>query len=201
MATHIRLAKIEDTPAMARVMVDTWLAAHRDHVPEGQWQRRREEWSYSDSERGWRRLLEEIAAAEDPQDCVYVAVTDADEIVGLAVGCPTALNFLKNAAEVSAVYIRSRYQGLGLGRRLIRAVATHQANLGRTALLICVLETNASARGFYAALGGCVVGKRETEDFGYKEPQIVYGWEDIGDLAQSSSRAASGEGERPSRTF
>ena len=48
----IRLATMADAPVMAQVMVDTWLAVHRGQVPDGQWQRRREEWSYADSARG-----------------------------------------------------------------------------------------------------------------------------------------------------
>lgn len=39
----VRPATLADASVMAQVMVDTWLAAHRGQVPEGQWQRRREE--------------------------------------------------------------------------------------------------------------------------------------------------------------
>jgi GNAT superfamily N-acetyltransferase len=180
MAIQIRLATIRDAPAMAQVLVDTWLSAHRGQIPDEQWQRRREEWTYPVSERGWREWLAEIDAASHPQECVYVAVTDEDEVVGLAVGCPARLNLLKNAAEVSAVYVRSIHQGQGLGRRLVQTVAAHQARLGKRALLISVLQTNAPARRFYEALGGRVIGSHETEDYGFKEPQVVYGWEDIG---------------------
>ena len=179
MSTHIRLAQNNDASAMAQVMVDTWLSAHRNHVPDGQWQRRRNEWTYAVSERGWREFLEEIDSDSNTQDCVYVAVTDKDVVVGLAVGRPARLNLLQNAAEVTAVYVESAYQGQGLGVRLVQTVAAHQATLGRSALLICTLKTNTPARRFYEALGGRVVGTYETEDYGFKEPQVVYGWENI----------------------
>ena len=185
MPTHIRLAKIADAPVMARVMVDTWLSAHRGQIPEGQWQRRHEEWTYTVSERGWRELLEEIEAGSNSQDCVYVAVTAEDEVVGVAVGCPAGLDLLKNAAEVSAIYLRPAYQGQGVGRRLVQRVAAHQETLGRRALIISTLETNAPGRRFYEAIGGRVIGTHETEDYGFKEPQVVYGWEDIGALERS----------------
>jgi GNAT superfamily N-acetyltransferase len=185
MSIHIRSAKITDAPAMSQVIVDTWLSAHRGQIPEGQWQRRHDEWTYAVSERGWRELLEEIDAGSSTQDCVYVAVTEEDEVVGVAVGCPAELSLLKNAAEVSALYLQSAYQGQGLGRRLVQRVAAHQAALGRRALLIRALVTNAPARRFYEALGGRVMGTYETEDYGFKEPQVVYGWEDIGALEQS----------------
>ena len=179
MSTRIRLAKIEDAPTMAQVMVDTWLSTHRSNVPQGQWQKRRDEWTYEISERAWREFLEEIDSGNNTQDCLYVAVTDTDEVVAVAVGCPAGLNLLKNAAEVSAVYLRPAYQGQGLGRRLVQTVAAHQATLGKSALIIRTLENNAPARSFYEALGGRVIGTHETEDYGFKEPQVVYGWEDI----------------------
>jgi ribosomal protein S18 acetylase RimI-like enzyme len=164
---------------MAQATVDTWLSAHRGQIPEGQWQRRRDEWTYAVSERGWRELLQEIDAGIDAESCVYVAVTAQGEVVGLAMGCPAGLRLLENAADVSALYVRPAYQRQGVGRRLVRAVAAHQADLGRSALTISVLETNAPARRFYEALGGRVVGAHETEDYGFREPQVVYGWEDI----------------------
>lgn len=36
-----------------------------------------------------------------------------------------------------------------------------------------------SSRRFYEAIGGQVIGTRETEDYGFSEPQVVYGWEEI----------------------
>ncbi|MCE7985947.1 MAG: GNAT family N-acetyltransferase [Caldilinea sp. CFX5] len=179
----IRLATMTDAPGMAQVMVDTWLAAHREQVPEGQWQRRREEWSYADSERSWRRLLAEIEDGSNTEDCPYVAVSEEGAVVGIALGCPAGLELLPNAAEVSALYVRPTEQGQGLGRRLVQAVAAHQARLGRQALMISVLTNNAPARRFYEALGGQLIGTRQTEDYGYPEPQVVYGWPDIRELA------------------
>jgi GNAT superfamily N-acetyltransferase len=175
----IRAATLADAPGMAQVMVDSWLAAHRGQVPEAQWQQRRQEWTYTESERGWHRSLTEIEAGTNPQSCVYVAVIASGEVVGVAVGCLAELDLLPNAAEVSVLYVHPTAQGQGVGRRLVQQVATHQAALGRRALLIGCLATNAPARCFYEALGGRVVGTHETEDEGFKEPQVVYGWEDI----------------------
>jgi len=175
----IRRATLADAPAMAHVMVDTWFAAHRGQVPEGQWQRRREEWSYADAERGWRSLLAEIEDGSNTEDCVYVAVSAEDEVVGVAVGWAAESDLLPNAADVSALYVLPTQQGQGFGRQLVAAIAAHQASLGRQALLIGCLVTNAPARRFYEALGGQLVGTRETEDYGFPEPQVVYGWADV----------------------
>lgn len=97
-------------------------------------------------------------------------------MVGVAVGCPAESDLLPNAAEVSALYVQPTQQGQGFGRQLVAAIAAHQANLGRQALLIGCLVTNAPARRFYEVIGGQLVGTRETEDYGFPEPQVIYGW-------------------------
>ena len=185
MPIQIRHANVADAPDMGKVLVDTWLSAHYGQVSEEQWNRRRNEWTYDVSENGWRRLLEEIASGENDQDCVFVAVAD-DEVVGVVVGSQSELNMLENAAEVSAVYVSPDCQGQGLGRRLIEAVAAHQARLGRDALIICALTTNTPARRFYEALSGQLIGTHETEDYGFTEMQVVYGWTDILELTRFS---------------
>ena len=104
----IRLAHVEDAPAMARVMVDTYLAAHRDQMPEAAWQKRKQEWTYVVSEQGWARTITDIANGSS-QLCVYVATTEADEVVGLVVGYPTESD--AQTGEISALYVRQDHQG------------------------------------------------------------------------------------------
>lgn len=43
----VRAAQEADAPAMARVMVDTYMSAHKGQIPEGGWLKRREEWTYT----------------------------------------------------------------------------------------------------------------------------------------------------------
>jgi len=176
----IRLAQVEDAPAMARVMVDTWLAAHRGQMPEEAWQKRRREWTYEVSEGGWREMLGEIAEGDNPGSCVYVALDETDTVVGLALGSPA--ESAGNTGEVNAIYVRPGHQGRGYGRGLLRAVAAHLAQAGMTGLIIGVLATNAPARRFYEALGGRLVGEREFDQEGVMLPEVVYGWTDMGVL-------------------
>ena len=172
----IRLAHVEDAPAMAKVMVDTYLAAHRDQMPEEAWQKRKQEWTYAASEQGWARTITDIINGSS-QLCVYVATTEADEVVGLVVGYPTESD--AQTGEISALYVRQDHQGEGLGRRLVQAVAAHLAERGITALNIGVLAANTSARRFYEAIGGRIVSERMFDEEGFLLPEIVYGWPDI----------------------
>lgn len=167
-------AQIKDAPAMARVMVDTWLVTYRHQIPDAAWQKRKEEWTYAVSEKGWTECLTEIAQG-DPM-CIFVAEADANTIAGLAVGYPTDDDKI---GEISALYVSEMYQGQGVGRRLIQAVATQLAEKGVTTLHIGVLAANESARAFYEAIGGRVVGERHFDEDGVLLPEVVYGWPDI----------------------
>lgn len=172
----IRPAQMEDAPAMGRVMVDTYLAAHRDHMPEAAWQKRKAEWTPDVSARNWARPLTAIERGEQTM-CIYLAVTEAGEVVGLAMGQPA--EGVAQTGEVVALYVREQYQGHGIGRRLVQAVAAHLATTGITTLHIAVLAANAPARRFYEAIGGQVVSEREFDEEGFLLPEVVYGWSDI----------------------
>ena len=182
----IRPANLSDASLMARVIVDTWLEAHRGQIPDAQWQMRKRNWTYEVSERGWRELLTDINVGTNTTMSVFVAADNHERVVGLAVVQSASLKLLTNAAEISALYIASEWQGAGVGRRLVREVAAHQIKLGFESLIISVLKTNHAARRFYEALGGNIVGSHETEDEGFKEPQIVYGWSEIKLLLEGS---------------
>ena len=48
----IREADLSDVAPMAQVMVDTFLVAHRDQIPDAVWQWRRQNWTYAVSAQG-----------------------------------------------------------------------------------------------------------------------------------------------------
>ena len=177
----IRVAHEADAAAMARLMVDTFLAAHRDHMPADAWARRAEEWTYAASEQSWRRTLREIAAGTLRSECIYVAIDDDGDLAGLAMGGPTEPPDRPQTGEVYALYVRASHQGRGLGRRLVQAVAAYLAQEGMTSLEIACLAANAPARRFYEAIGGRVVGERLLDE-GVMLPGVVYGWPDINAL-------------------
>jgi ribosomal protein S18 acetylase RimI-like enzyme len=185
------VAGLEDAPAMGRVMVETFLAAHRGQVPEEALEQRRREWTPEVSARSWARTLSEIASQAWPRECLYVAEDEAGEVVGLAMGGPMngsdSLRFYdhvpESAGEVYALYVHPSRQQCGFGRRLVQAVAGHLAKVGMPALVIGCLAANAPARCFYEAMGGVIVGERTCDD----GPEVVYGWEHTGELRERPS--------------
>jgi len=179
----IRVAREADAAAMAHVMVDTWLVAHRDQIPPEAWAKRAKEWTYAESEQGWARTLREIAEDADSKDCIYVAETTDGDLVGLAMGGTAKTAGLPTTGEVYALYVLPNQQGRGLGRQLVHAVAAHLAQLGMTALHIGCLAANTPGRRFYEALGGRVVDERMVDEEGFMVPEVVYGWPDTGALS------------------
>lgn len=171
----IRPAQVQDAPAMGRVMVDTYLTAHHGQMPEEAWQKRKTEWTHDVSARNWARTIAKINDGNHAE-CIYVAVAEAGEVVGLAMGHPSAT---AQIGEIGSLYVSEAYQGQGIGRQLVGAVAAHLATTGITTLHIAVLAVNMPARRFYEAIGGRVVGEREFDEEGFLLPEVVYGWPDI----------------------
>ena len=56
--------------------------------------------------------------------------------------------------EIDELYLMPEYQGLGLGRRLFRAVHNDLADHGLGRLGVWTLEDNARAGAFYESMGG-----------------------------------------------
>src|SRR5690349_11171837 len=138
----IRAGREADAPAMGRLMVDTYMAAHRAHMPAESWAKRAREWTHEVSAAGWARELREIAADTRSQRCIFVAQGEGAELVGLAMGGPAEEDNLPSAGEVYALYVSVSQQGRGLGRRLVQAVAAHLAERGMTALRIGCVAAN-----------------------------------------------------------
>jgi ribosomal protein S18 acetylase RimI-like enzyme len=170
----IREARAADAPAMARVLIDTRRIAHRDHIPEQSLLR----FTYEESERNWARTLRELGASSEANECIYVAETEAGEVVGLAMGGPERTSHRDYAGEVYILYLLPEYQRRGIGRRLTRTVAARLIGWGMNSFLIRVLKANAPARRFYEALGGQLVLEEQIEEDGALLDQVAYGWPD-----------------------
>ena len=158
---------------MARVMVDTYLAAHRGQMPEHLWQKRRDEWTYSESEKGWRRVIADIDDETTPDDALLVAM-DADQVVALVYSSVSSAT--PDLASVKALYVEVTHQRRGIGRRLVRAVVGQYGPTSVNVLHIGVLASNAPARRFYESIGGRLALEREFDEEGVMRPEVVYEW-------------------------
>jgi ribosomal protein S18 acetylase RimI-like enzyme len=175
---QIRPARIDDAPALARVLVDTGRAAHLGQMPDELLMKQPLAEAYAESQRNWEQTLREIAEEADPQECIFVA-DQAGAVAGLAMGGPARHDPPEPAGEVYVLYVATAHQRRGLGRQLIAAVTAQLARHGMRALRIGCLAANEPARRFYEALGGQVIAERLFDQDGVMLPEVVYGWADM----------------------
>ena len=172
---HVRQAVDSDARGIARVHVDSWRSTYAGIVPA-------EHLAALDYDRraaNWQRIL------ADRRQNVFVAENRDGRIVGFSSGGPERSADPAYPAELYAIYLLESWQGQGLGRRLVAALADWFISRGWRSMLLWVLEDNPS-RGFYEALGGVRI-KQETISIGGTElVEIAYGWPDISPLTTAS---------------
>ncbi len=169
---NIRKADLKDCAGIARVQVDSYRTAYAPIFP----QEYLDHFTYEEQEGDWRRLL----AADEPGTVLYVAVTEADEVIGYALGAPSQ-EMPPYESELIALHVRKAHQGQNIGRGLVAAVSRTLADQGCRSLFLWVLADN-PARAFYETLGGTLIGTKPWEnnaDFGRDIHEMAYGWPDI----------------------
>lgn len=183
----IRPARVSDAPAMGRMMVESYLQAHKGQIPDSAWQQRQQEWTWEVSAGAWGRTIAEIEAGSSPKDCIFLAVDvasgEAQELVaGLVMGGTAECGPWAAGGEIYALYIDHAYHRRGLGRKLVQAAVRHLNHWGMDQLVIRSLVANEPANRFYASLGGKVVGYQEREEYGFPVLEQIFGWEDSSQL-------------------
>ncbi len=183
---RIRAAVAEDAPAMGRVMVGSFLWAHRGQIPDAAYQQRVAEWTPEVSARAWARTFTDRAEGRAARDVLLVAEDDAGAVSALVSGSAADDDPSGSVAEIGALYVLPERRGQGFGGSLLRAAARELADLGFSAVQLGVLTTNLPARGFYEAMGGRETGRRTDDEEGFLLPVTIYGWSDITALSGES---------------
>ncbi len=175
---RIREAELGDAAAMARVSVESYRSAHRDHIPVESLM----QFTYEESERNWARTIQEFNEATEREEYIYVAEHDSSDIIGVAMGGPERSHHPVYTGEIYFLYLLPSYHRQGIGRQLTVKVVERLVELGMHSLLIRVLKANAPARRFYEALGGQLVLEEQIEERGAVLDQVAYGWGDVSEL-------------------
>ena len=173
----IRQATHSDIPAISRVHIDTWRTTYRGIVPD----EHLANLSYERRANGWHQILNR---APEDGNFTYIAEDASGEIVGFANGGLERTGDPVYKGELTAIYIRQRFQRKGIGRGLVRVVAERIERLGVHSMLVWVLVDNPACQ-FYAALGGKLVHEKELTIGGKRLIEVAYGWTDTGNLSAS----------------
>ena len=169
----IREAMVEDSAEIARVQVDTWRTTYRGIVP----QSFLDQMDYEVRAKSWR---EQLAAAGS-----RICVAEMDGTVcGFISGGRLREPMSEFDGEIFAIYITAEAQQHGCGRAMMRKLAGELLQDGLTSAVVWVLERN-PACGFYARLGGELVGRQTITIGGSDLVEVAYGWRNLRLLAQA----------------
>jgi ribosomal protein S18 acetylase RimI-like enzyme len=132
----VRDAVAADIPALAELHVTTWNATYR--TSRGP--------SVSTRVRQWT----EVFAKHPRLDFVVVLEDRNGRLIGFAAGKPHYGEF---AGQLSKIYVRWEYHGLGLGRRLMTETARRFLDRGIESFILFAERSNPTI-GFYDRMGG-----------------------------------------------
>jgi GNAT superfamily N-acetyltransferase len=171
----IRPATPDDADALGRVHVQAWRETYPGIVPEAVIAAR------DPVERAsmWRRV---IAAGE----IVLLAHDAAGDLLGFAnAGNQREPEILPFAGEINAIYLLQAAKRRGIGRALMRATAEALLARGLPSASLWVLDGNATARAFYARLGGRVALHRAfPAPAEWPGTETAYAWDDLAILVR-----------------
>jgi len=124
----------------------------------------------------------------------FVAIADGMElpgggIIGFVTGGMSRRPLIAQG-EVETLYITDDFRERGIGRRLMRAMASHLTSLGAESAFTWVLEENPS-RWFYQRLGGKQVMREQITVADRHATQIAYVWEPIHTLLTATATTKS----------
>jgi hypothetical protein len=91
--------------------------------------------------------------------------------------------------EVETLYVLDDWRERGVGRRLLRAAASHLAEIGCRSLYVWVLRDNPN-RWFYQHLGGKPSAEAMIQVAGRAVPQTAFVWDPIERLLTASPQAS-----------
>ncbi|HUE88386.1 MAG TPA: GNAT family N-acetyltransferase [Vicinamibacterales bacterium] len=132
----VRDAVAADIPALAELHVITWNATYR--TSRGP--------SVSTRARQWT----EVFGKQPRRDFVVVLEDRNGRLIGFAAGKPDHGEF---AGQLSKMYLRWEYHGLGLGRRLMAETARRFLDRGIKSFVLFAERSNPTI-GFYDRMGG-----------------------------------------------
>jgi GNAT superfamily N-acetyltransferase len=151
----VRDAVAADVPALAELHATTWNATY--HTTRGP--------TVATRARQWT----DVFAKEDRRDFVLVLEDRDGRLIGFTWGRPHEGAF---DGELSKIYLRWEYHGLGLGRRMMRETARRFAERGIRSFILFA-ELGNPTLGFYDHLGG----ERLLDERG--QFSGAYAWRDV----------------------
>lgn len=185
----IRRARPADALGMGLVHVASWRSTYAGLLPEGYLARlsaMREAAIYERNILERRNGYAGFVALADAEDAPADRVAGpGGVVVGFASGGLARRAGIAEG-EVETLYLLDDYRERGIGRRLMRAMASHLASLGAQSAFAWVLAENPS-RWFYERLGARAVAQEEIPFAGERVKQVAHAWDPIHTLLTATA--------------
>lgn len=161
---NIRQASKNDVRGIAKVHVDSWRTTYKglfaqsmlDHL------------TYEKREELWRKNLDR------EENIQYVAEEDNGNIIGFADGSVRTKE--NKIGDLTSIYLLQEYQGLGVGKELLKRVFADLKEQDCQRIYVEVLEGN-KASTFYEACGGQLEERKVIERAGDELRLLIYKWD------------------------
>ncbi|MFJ8519758.1 GNAT family N-acetyltransferase [Lysinibacillus xylanilyticus] len=164
----IRKANIEDAQGIGKVHVDSWRTTYKGTLPDDFLNNL----SYEQRTELWKKNI------SDATNYVLVAENEQNEIIGFATGATRKTNSVPNATDLTSIYLLEEYQGIGIGKQLLKEIFAYFKLKGYEKVFVEVLAEN-KTRNFYEYYGAQYVNKVEIKIGGKIVEELIYVWNDI----------------------
>lgn len=161
-------ASEEEIKNIARIYVNSWRTTYHGLVPDDYL----DNLSYQEAEQKWFNFLN-----NKNEPFIYIAINHAGKMIGFAAG--KSIDDEKFEGELYALYLLKESRGLGVGKRLVSAIAKHFKEEGITSMMVWVMEQNKSGLGFYERMGGKKYLCRKSEFGEMVVDDVAYGWKEV----------------------
>ena len=155
---NIRKAMLSEARVIAEIGIKTWQVAYKDLLPA-------EMLSGKDIDKQIKKREEIISAYVNCWPGIYVAEVE-DKVVGfLTIGNveenEVVKPYIKNCAELLAIYVLPEYHKLGIGYALMNNAKKIFSDNGYKNFVLWCLKDNINSRRFYERQGGVCIGEME----------------------------------------
>lgn len=170
----VRNALLNDSTAIAHVVVQSWQSTYRGIVPD----------EFLDNlsvANAAPRMAEMLREAGD--NGIALVAEDDGRVVGMATTWVGGESGPDYDAELAMLYVLDAYHGRGVGRALIEETCRRLIARDITSMMCWVLVGNL-ATAFYERLGARQFETGVFDRLGFAVDSVAYGWSDITPLVR-----------------
>lgn len=180
---HIRPHTLDDSDQIAEILALGWAEAYSGFLPAEVLAPR------IDVPARQAEMRAFLADEFDPSLETMLVADTGTALAGFAHAILEDKRDLGAVGNISLLYVRSAFQGQGVGRRLLGAAAGWIAERATGPLAIAAFAENPFV-GFYAHMGGEIRSRDAVEVSGVRTQSVVFVWPDAAELATRATGSA-----------